>query len=240
MAIMLTACAWAGTVAHWEFAPDPDRPGIIPDRSGKGHDLTVKGDPARMRFETVDGTRVLTVSGTHSWTQEPQFVIAVRIPVAVFDPTKGFTVEMWLVPGGGFKREAQNTLFTNARSETGPGFRLSLFYNALTFASGNGAEDKAKATTWGARSAGLAPWRPGVWYHVAAVYDGSRYRVYIDGLRAGESAAGLPLSAGADAYQIGAFLDGHAYAFDGSLASVTLHDIALSGQQILASAQAAK
>lgn len=26
-AVMLAAPAWAGTVAHWEFAPDPTRPG---------------------------------------------------------------------------------------------------------------------------------------------------------------------------------------------------------------------
>lgn len=192
-----------------------------------------------MRFETVDGTNVLTVSGTHSWTKEPQFVIAVSIPVAVFDPTKGFTIEMWLVPGGGFKREAQNTLFANARSETGPGFRLSIWYDALRFASGDG-EEPGKASSWGTASAGLAPWRPGLWYHVAAVYDGSRYRVYIDGLKAGESATGLRLSAGADVHQIGAFLGGHAYAFDGSLASATLHEVALSGRQILLSAQGAR
>jgi len=239
MAIMLAAPAWADTVAHWEFAPDATRPGIIPDQSGHGHDLQVSGDPGRMRFETVDGTNVLTVSGTHAYTPEVQFSLAVRMPIAVFDPTKGFTVEMWLVPGNGFKREAQNTLFTNARSETGPGFRLSIWYDALRFAVGDGKE-QGKASSWGTTSADLAPWRAGVWYHVAAVYDGSRYRVYMDGLKAGESAAGLPLSAGADVYQIGAFLGGHAYAFHGSLASATLHDVALSGQQILLSAQGAR
>jgi hypothetical protein len=233
LAMDIGTAVFAETVADWQFVENLGKPGIIADRSGHGYDLRIEGDPARMRFQTIDGRSVLTLAGTHGWTKEKQFSIAAKIPGSVLDPAEGFTFEMWFTPGDGFKRESANTLLSQCGTGDGPGFALKLFYNRLCFEACSGTEKNARSA---ASSSGLETWSNGVWYHVAVVYDGSRCKLYVDGLKAGEGEAGIGLPVVSDTYHIGASLNGHANGFNGSITSAKLHDTALSGREILAAA----
>lgn len=232
-AVALAAPASAATVAEWIFSEAPGRPGVVADRSGHAHDLTVAGDPPRVKFETVDGSPVLTLAGAHGWTKDRQFAITASILAAAFDPAKGFTFEMRFTPGAGFIREGDNTLFSQGATAAGPGFVIKLFYDRLVLEPG------AAAKAGGRREAATQSeaWTPGVWYHVAVVDDGTRCAMHVDGLKAAETASTGPLPVAGATYFVGSALGGHANGFNGSIAWARLSDEPLSGRAIVKSAR---
>jgi hypothetical protein len=226
-------------VASWEFRRDPSAPGIVRDTSGNNFNLKIEGDGSRARFETVDSFETLSLNGSHSYESNAQFRIHVKIPFTTFDPANGFTFTAWIIPGAGYDRKNIHEIFSNAiaMSENGPGFRLNMFYAETRFYSGNGEKEKSKTLTWGAQSSGLENWRKGKWYHIAAVYNGSCFKIYIDGLKVAESKSGLTIPQGSEEYNIGSFSEGHCYGFNGSIAFAELYSGALSEQELLLAAQ---
>jgi hypothetical protein len=77
------------------------------------------------------------------------------------------------------------------------------------------------------------PIKPDIWYHVTATYDGSVFKVYLDGEEVGVSEPGLSLTKGQKDVFIGAYCGGYAYGFEGVIDDVKIYDYALSPAQIL-------
>lgn len=234
--------AFAGTVAEWKFVESPAKSGTIAERSGNGLDLTVSGDAERWKFEKVDNKGTLTLKGSHEWTEGGQFLIQSKIPLDKFEPANGFTFEMFFTPGEDFKNESTLTLFTNMPYGTKPGFDSRMRFSMLELISGKdhpeftpeGSEGWSGSTV---SSGGLLPFLPGVWYHVALVYDGKRASIYLDGLKVAESQDDFVVTPGGEDYFIGSFHGGSCHGFVGSIAWAKLSDKALSDEAIMKSAK---
>jgi hypothetical protein len=146
---------------------------------------------------------------------------------------KGLTVEAW-VRFNRLERSATYEIVSNTTDDRGPGWRFMLSWQGLWLRTGEGGG----GTVWGASSNPSATrFETGPWYHLAATYDGSIFRVYVDGVLAGESAAGLKLPAGEPVINLGSYRGGYAYGLDGVVDEVRLYDYARSAAEIVAAAK---
>ncbi|MDO9464509.1 MAG: LamG domain-containing protein [bacterium] len=151
-----------------------------------------------------------------------------------YDFSKGITIEAWVKLNDkqvkvwpGF-----DEIVTNAVKDRGAGFRFLIFYNSLTFWSGDGEKK------WGVRSnQAKYPIKKNVWYHVAGTYDGSVFKVYINGEEAGVSEENLALTKGRDAITVGSFMSGYAYPFNGIIDEVKIYNYPKSDMDILQDAK---
>lgn len=140
------------------------------------------------------------------------------------------TVEAWIQVDPAHAKEAME-IVGNPVTDRGGGFRLYLDRAGVHFISGTGGVWK-EAKTWGAHSGPQHPIEPGRWHHVAGTYDGSVFRVFIDGQLAGSSVPDMPLTKGKPDTGIGSFRDGLVLGFGGMVAEVNLHDKALPEAEI--------
>jgi hypothetical protein len=146
---------------------------------------------------------------------------------------KGLTVEAW-VRFRRLERPATYEIASNTKDDRGPGWRFMVSWQSLCLRSGEGGA----GTTWGAASSpSMVRFETGQWYHLAGTYDGSTFRVYVDGVLAGESAPGLKLEAGDPVVNVGSYRGGYAYGLDGSVDDVRLYSYARSPVQIIAAAK---
>jgi len=147
----------------------------------------------------------------------------------------GITIEAWIKPSNNFKRESIYEIVSNAESDRGKGFRLIISWGTLSFKSGEGG---AVGKTWGASSKASAHvLKPEVWYHVAGVFDGAVFCVYIDGELVGQTEPGQVLTAGRKDVYIGSYANGYAYGFDGVIDEVKIYDYPRTSVQILEDAK---
>ena len=79
----------------------------------------------------------------------------------------------------------------------------------------------------------------GRWYHVAATYDGSMWRLYLNGLQDGLRSESGTLLSGSNPFYIGAQGIG-SFPFSGSVDDVHIYRRALSPQEIAAIYNATK
>jgi len=79
--------------------------------------------------------------------------------------------------------------------------------------------------------------KPEIWYHVTAVYDGSAFRIYLDGELAGTSEEKVSLPNGQKDMYIGSCANGKSYGFDGIIDEVKVYDYPRSNLQILNDSQ---
>ncbi|MCK5802000.1 MAG: DUF4838 domain-containing protein [Lentisphaeria bacterium] len=141
------------------------------------------------------------------------------------DFTKAMTIEAWVQVDRAY-RKGTLEIIGNPVTDRGRGFRLYLNRGVLHFISGSGGDWK-NAKTWGAHSDERHLIKPGKWHHIAASYDGSVFKVFVDGVLAGTSSVGLKLTKGKPAICIGSFRDGLVYGFMGKMADLNIHDKAL-------------
>lgn len=85
--------------------------------------------------------------------------------------------------------------------------------------------------SWGVTSDVGAPALPGVWTHVAVVYDGGQQRLYINGVRAATKALGGLLQDSTRPLMIGNHPSWNA--FRGQLDDIRVYDVALNDDQIV-------
>lgn len=151
---------------------------------------------------------------------------------SVLDPTDALTIEAWVVApsvsndrGIVYKGMASNSIaylqYALLQSSGGVAFELKQFATSadMVWAS-------VPATTWS---------------HVAATYDGTTMRLYINGsLKASKTAPGLLGSGNGQPLDIGSFVNtNNWFSYQGSLDEVALYGSALSGDRILAHYNAA-
>jgi hypothetical protein len=152
-----------------------------------------------------------------------------------YDFSRGMTVEarIWLDPA--YENETME-IVGNPFMDHGKGFRLYLDRQGIHFISGSGMPRKTMKW-WGAHSSNAEhPIRPGQWHHVAGTYDGSIFRVFVDGVLAGTSESRLKMTRGQPDIGIGSFRYGLVLGFRGRIADVNLHERALSPEEVRQSA----
>jgi Concanavalin A-like lectin/glucanases superfamily len=128
-------------------------------------------------------------------------------------------------------------LLSNTVADRGPGFRFALFWSGLWLRSGEGRQGK----TWGAQTnPSTAQFKPGLWYHLAATYDGSIFRVYVDGVLAGQSEPNLTLTPGKPSLDLGGYGAGYAYGLNAVVDEVRVYDYPRSEAEIILDAKLAE
>lgn len=148
--------------------------------------------------------------------------------------SKGLTVEAWVKFNDKHTRRDTCEIISNTIDDRGKGFRFRLFWNRINLMSGEGKSGK----TWGASSnPARNPVNNNVWYHVAGTYDGSVFRVYIDGEEVAISESGLALTKGKKSIYVGSYCGGYAYGFNGTIDEIKIYDYARSNIEILKDAK---
>jgi len=146
---------------------------------------------------------------------------------------KGITINPYLAVNNSFKRPLTYEIVSN--SNGGKGFRLLISWAKLCFRSGGGGKE---GKTWQASSnSSTHQIKPEIWYHIAAVYNGSVFKVYLDGELVGKSEKDLILSPGIKDLYIGAYGNGSANGFDGVIDEVRIYDYPRTDLQILQDAK---
>lgn len=235
-AAVLAVCAGALAAADgppvgaWRF--DEGEGGSVADATSNGRSATIMNQGRGVRW--VEGRRGKAIEFTGGDPNARGKAGCVRIPdTGGLDFTKGLTVELW-VKFTKIDRPNTYELVSNTFADRGKGFRLILSWLSLRLKSGEGGAGK----TWGAGSKpAKTKIEPGVWYHVAATYDGSAYRVYLDGLEVAASESGLTMTPGRPVTYIGSYSGGYAYGLDGVVDDVRIYDYPRTPRQILAAAK---
>lgn len=212
------AAAPDGLVGWWSF--DGDRGAVARDRSGHGNHGTIRG--------------AVRVPGRVG--QALQFAserACVRVPCRPsLNLGSALTVEAWVRPVAPtdisrviLSKNDEYALRIDKMSEGG---KVSFFPHV-----------GSPAVAWEPRVSSCGPLSPGEWHHVAAVWDGRRERLYVDGELQGEverpgqpNPNPYPLMIGNWEYP-----SCHGTAFGGSLDEVKVWRRALSAEEVLAHAR---
>ena len=157
----------------------------------------------------------------------------VLIPKAgAHDFSKGMTIEMWVKftrfePGQYF--ELANT----DRSGRGPGWRFGCYPGTrMCFSSRGGPGSKDEWEVQGGKV-----FKTRVWYHLAGTFDGSVYRVYVNGTELHASDPGQKMTTGRSRLYLGSW-GGGAYGLNGVMDEVKLYNRGKSVAEIGADAAA--
>lgn len=212
-------------VGYWRF--DEGEGLVVKDASGNGKDGRVANEGRGVR--RVEGRTGNAPEFSGGDPKKRRVAGCVEVPnMGEQDFAKGLTIELW-VKFTKIKRPQTYELVSNTFGDRGQGFRLMLSWLRLVFSSGEGGAGK----TWGAASkAAKTKIEAGVWYHVAATYDGSVYRVYLDGLEVAASGR-LTMTTGRPVLYIGSYNAGYAYGLNGIVDDVRIYNHARQPMEIL-------
>jgi len=149
------------------------------------------------------------------------------------DWSNGMTVEAWVFFTE-LERPATYEIVSNTKDDRGPGWRLMVSWQSLWLRTGEGGG----GVTWGGGSnPSVTRFATGQWYHLAGTHDGSVFRVYVDGVLVGQSAAGLTLPPGEPIVNVGSYRGGYAYGVNGVVDDVRLYNYARSSVEIIVTAK---
>jgi len=222
-----------GLVGCWRF--DEGEGLVVHDSSGNGHDGSILHEGRNA--EWVEGRKGKAIEFTGGDPEKRNEAGCVQVPdMGAYDWSKGMTIEMW-VKFTHLERPRTYELVSNTVSDRGTGWRFMVSWGALRFISGEGGQGR----TWGAASRpAQTKIRVGVWYHLAATYDGSTFRTYLDGQEVGASEAGLEMTVGRPVIYIGAYNGGYAYGLNGMVDEVKIYNRARTPAEILSAAKMAE
>jgi hypothetical protein len=211
----------------WRF--DEGAGEVIHDSSGNSRDGKILNNMRAV--EWVEGRKgmALRFSGTRSGNKSG----CVLIPDFSYDLSGGMTVEAWIKINKDASSEGLYEIITNAKANCGVGFRLYYNWRNFTFISGAGGD---KAETWGAVYKSVNP-RFGEWTHIAATYDGSVHKLYINGEEAAKSPEKQPFTNGNNFLCIGSAHQGVSYGFEGIIDDVKIYNYARPPAEIIQSAK---
>ena len=230
-----TTLGWADEaqkrlVGYWPFEESDGMK--LADASGSGHDGQILNDSRGVK--RISGRRGGAIEFSGGDGKTPNQAGCITLPG--FDPvdwSKGMTVELWLELTK-LDRPATYELVSNTKSDRGPGWRFMIAWQSLCLRSGEGGSGK----TWGAGTEpSLTQLRTGEWYHLAGTYDGSVFRVYVDGVLAAQSEANLGLTRGDATLDVGAYGHGYAYGLNGVVDDLRLYNYPRSPAEIIRDAR---
>jgi hypothetical protein len=98
----------------------------------------------------------------------------------------------------------------------------------ITFGDGT-----IKFGAWGANFFSTHNWLDGTWHHVASVYDGATFKIYVDGALDGTGTYST-LNLGTGSPFLGAYIGGPSNYYNGKLDEVRINTTALTASQITA------
>jgi hypothetical protein len=203
-----------GLVAEYLFS------GNALDSSGNHHDGTVSGAVlASDRFGNANAAYRFDGSGSN-----------IDLPLDSFSPTN-LTFSAWINPGTLGTRKMIVGKLTGF--DTSGNVALELRNDILAMQFNNGDTYETWHTTLGSTSLVV-----NTWYHVAATYDGSELKVFLNGVLDGSLAYSQGLGANTIPWMIGvhASYDGGywpGFTFEGLIDDVRVYNRALSGAEIV-------
>ena len=146
---------------------------------------------------------------------------------ASLSPTGAFTLEAWVR----LNSLGQQGVIEKYDTPGNNGYVMRLENGKLTaYTLGNGSRSRVEGRT------ALAT---GHWYHLAAVYEGTSLRVYVNGVEDGAGATTLSPTNGVTSLKLGARGDDTAFRLDGTLDEAAVYNKALSQARIQAHFRAA-
>ena len=149
------------------------------------------------------------------------------------DFSKPFTITAWIYLAADMKRQAYYSIVTDTQGISGPGFRFFYAYERLEFRLGNGKKFLAAIV-----DSSKHPMKRGTWNHTAAVFDGKKASVYINGaLAASKDAGTLKVTPASNALTIGSYRFGYDEGWRGAICDLKIFAEALSPAEILNIAQ---
>ena len=164
----------------------------------------------------------------HKWSKTHE--IHAELNAILYAAKNGISIELWIKFDESYNRRKTYELVSNTLGDRGKGFRLRISWGKIGIFSGEGG---ANGKTWGAFSKSARQIiKPGIWYHIAGTYDGSVFKIYLDGVLVGESAENLDLTKGGDDIYIGSYKSGYAYGMEGIVDEVKLYNRPLSESEI--------
>ena len=199
-----------GLVGQWNF--DEGSGTTAADSSGLGNNATLAGAPTWVTG--VHGTAI-KLNGTTDWATIPD--------AASLDATTALTISAWVKP----TKVATQYLVKKAVSSTTDGYELGLSSAGKAFVRLNQA---SKADTYRVDSLTSYPTN-GTWIHLAATYDGTTIRLYVNGVLEGSVAGPTSIKTNNLALTLGAEPGGFR-PFAGTLDDVRVYSTALTQAQI--------
>jgi uncharacterized repeat protein (TIGR01451 family) len=146
---------------------------------------------------------------------------------ASLSPTGAFTLEAWVR----LNSLGQQGLIEKYDTPSHNGYLMRLQNGRLTaYTLANGTSTRAQGNTLLAANH---------WYHVAAVYNGTSLRVYVNGVEDGAAATTVSPTNGATSLKLGARGDDTAFRLDGTLDEAAVYNTALSQARLQAHFRAA-
>jgi uncharacterized repeat protein (TIGR01451 family) len=146
---------------------------------------------------------------------------------ASLSPTGPFTLEAWVR----LNSLGQQGLIEKYDTPSHNGYLMRLQNGRLTaYTLANGSSTRAEGSTLLAANH---------WYHVAAVYNGTSLRVYVNGVEDGAATTTVSPTNGATSLKLGARGDDTAFRLDGTLDEAAVYNKALSQARIQAHFRAA-
>jgi hypothetical protein len=146
-----------------------------------------------------------------------------------FTGTSSFSLEAWVKPAA-----AATANFPMIISKYGTsGWNLYMENNAQPNADAVTLERLASGSDYASTATSL---QPGTWYHVVATYDGSRMRIYLNGVLGDDNASSRSLTDTATAMNIGGTGD----EFNGQIDEVAIYTTVLNQTRIQAHYDAGK
>lgn len=224
-----------GPVVHLSF--NAAQGIVVPDESGNKNDGKVLNGGRGIEWaEGVDGKAIEFIGGDPA---KRDMAACIEIPGIgkKCDFSKGVSILM-RVKFTKLERSLTYELVSNAYGDRGKGFRFMVAWQRLCIRSGPGGYSQQP---WGAfADKPELKLKTGVWYHVAGTYDGSVFRVYLDGKEVAASKEGLALTPGRDSIYVGSFVGGSAYGLNAVVDDLKIYDQALTAADVLAAVAPAK
>src|SRR5690606_15800536 len=148
------------------------------------------------------------------------------------DPGSALTLAAWVKPE---KASGTQYLIKKMELSQADGYELTLLSGGTFLFRIN---QKSGGSTYSVSSLGSYPGDGSTWVHIAATYDGTTMRLYLDGVESGSKSvsAGVPVGSNDLGLTIGGGTNG-AYSLQGSIDDVRIYGMALGAADIRALAE---
>lgn len=203
--------SWGGTPDHvgaWAFESGG---AILPDDSGYDNDAAAVGS-----FAIVPGVSgsALDLTGGYALVPDDASLVA----------CDGITLAAWIRPNGA----GTQYLLKKAISDSDDGYELSLSSSGVAFVRFN---QDSNGNTYRLDAATDYPTDGSTWMHLAATYDGSTIRIYVDGVEDATLPASFQIASNSLQLGIGAESNG-SRPFSGAIDEANVWTFALTPAEV--------
>ena len=221
LAFVLAGAAGAASPPVGDWRMNEGSGTVLVDSSTFGNNGTIFGNPTWVAGQHGQAIRF---DGTGDYATVPDN--------ASLDISTAITMAAWVKPEAA---TTQNLIKKSTNGGTN-GYELSL--SQLGAASSQRAfvrfNQATSGDTYRVNATTMYPSHGTTWMHVAATYDGTTIRLYVNGVQEGQLAASIPIPTNNLALGIGAQPDGLFGVLQGTMDDVLLYNTALTASEIAA------